>query len=145
MSLTEKLESPLRLKPLFISYPRQETALIEERDGKGWWGRRRGGVRCGVIVLFYFIKLFYFIGTCFSFRSILVRSAAEWKLRADMMFPRSWRGLASLLTVIYFSVSVAPSLPLPPVVEWCANPLYSSDKCIDQYKQTAGHKPKWKP
>lgn len=80
----------------------------------------------------------------FLFSSVLAW-VAEYELRADMMFPCSGHGLLWLLTVIYFSLSIAPSLPLRRFVEWCANPLYSSDKCIDQYKQTGGHKPKWKP
>lgn len=121
------------LKPFFYIISSQREALT------GW------GAVSTQEWLFYFIKLFYFIGTSFSFRSILLRTATEGKLLADMMFPRSRRGLAPLLTVIYFSVSIAPSLPSLQFVEWCANPLYSSDKCIDQYKQTAGHRPKWKP
>ncbi len=88
-----------------------------------------------------FSHSFFFISSC----SLVGWMGEQEFARADMMFPRSGHGPARLLTVIYFSLPVACSLPRRGCVEWCANPLYSSDKCIDQYKQTGGHESKWKP
>lgn len=91
------------------------------------------GVDCFII---FQCKFF----THFRWSNILT----EYRFCSDMMFPSCRLGLSLLLAVIYFLVSVALSLPSDEFVEWCANPLYFSDKCIDQYKQTGGHKPKWK-
>lgn len=92
---------------LFIWHPKSPDIQIRRR-----W-------TLGEMILFL---LSYWVFVSFLPRSFPSCTLVGWMVeqefaRADMMFPHSGHGLARLLTVIYFSLPVACSLPRRGCVE----------------------------